>query len=139
VSFTVDCTYRTRGEMMTMENPDEEQDCHIMMGSWTQDALHMNLTAFRLTLSGETDENERIDMSDFSMNSPWIVTSQEERSIFTKKYDCCPEPYNHIDFRFKVRRAFHIKDGKKIYDLEPYKIQEHIRAQAGNEEDSVFE
>ena len=58
---------------MTMENPTEEQDCHIMMGSWTQDALHMNLTAFRLTLSGETDESERIDMSDFSMNSPWIV------------------------------------------------------------------
>ena len=95
----MDCTYRTRGEMMTMEHPDEEQECHIMMGSWTQDALHMNLTAFRLTLSGETDESERIDMSDFSMNSPWIVTSQEERSIFTKKYDCCPEPYNHVDFR----------------------------------------
>ena len=95
----MDCTYRTRGEIMTMENPAEEQDCHIMMGSWTQDALHMNLTAFRLTLSGETDESERIDMSDFSMNSPWIVTSQEARSIFTKKYECCPEPYNHVDFR----------------------------------------
>lgn len=99
VSFTVDCTYRMRGEIMTMENPFEEQDCHIMMGSWTQDALHLNLTAFRLTLSGEVDESEMIDMSDFSMNSPWIVTSQEERSIFSKKYDCCPEPYNHVDFR----------------------------------------
>jgi len=139
VSFTVDCTYRTRGEIMTMENPAEEQDCHIMMGSWTQDALHMNLTAFRLTLSGETDESERIDMSDFSMNSPWIVTSQEARSIFTKKYECCPEPYNHVDFRFKVQRAYHIKDGKKIYDMDPGRIQKHIRAQTGNEEDSVFE
>ena len=41
--------------------------------------------------------------------------------------------------RFKVQRAFHIKDGKKIYDMEPSRIQKHIRAQAGNEEDSVFE
>merc|ERR1712010_182853 len=94
---------------------------------------------YNTILSGETDESERIDMSDFSMNSPWIVTSQEQRSIFTKKYDCCPEPYNHVDFRFKVQRAFHIKDGRKIYDMEPSRIQKHIRAQAGNEEDSVFE
>ena len=43
----MDCTYRTKGKMMTMEDPTEEQDCHIMMGSWTQDAAHMNLTAFR--------------------------------------------------------------------------------------------
>lgn len=95
----MDCTYRMKGEIMTMEFPYQEQDCHIMMGSWTQDAFHLNLTAFRLTLSGEVDDSEMIDMSDFSMNSPWIVTSQEERSIFSKKYDCCPEPYNHVDFR----------------------------------------
>jgi len=139
VSFTVDCTYRMRGEIMTMENPSEEQDCHIMMGSWTQDALHLNLTAFRLTLSGEVDDTEMIDMSDFSMNSPWIVTSQEERSIFSKKYDCCPEPYNHVDFRFKVQRAYHIMDGRKIYDMDPDTIQRHIRSQAGNKDDSVFE
>merc|ERR1712154_116068 len=38
VSFTVDCTYRKRGGVMTMEDPNAEQDCHIMLGSWTQDA-----------------------------------------------------------------------------------------------------
>ena len=41
--------------------------------------------------------------------------------------------------RFKVQRAYHIKDGKKIYDMDPGRIQKHIRAQTGNEEDSVFE
>merc|ERR1712024_15101 len=44
------------------------QDCHIMLGSRTQDANHMNITTFKLTLSGEEKEDERIDMSDFSMN-----------------------------------------------------------------------
>ena len=70
-----------------------------MLGSWTQDANHMNITTFKLTLSGEEKEDERIDMSDFSMNSPWILTSQEVGSIFTKQYDCCPEPYMHVDYR----------------------------------------
>jgi len=141
VSFTVDCTYRKRGGVMTMEDPNAEQDCHIMLGSWTQDANHMNITTFKLTLSGEEKEDERIDMSDFSMNSPWILTSQEVGSIFTKQYDCCPEPYMHVDYRFKVQRAYHIENGIKVYDMEPSKIQSHIRDQVspGSWSDSVFE
>merc|ERR1711910_75923 len=76
VSFTVDCTYRKRGGVMTMEDPNAEQDCHIMLGSWTQDANHM-----------------------------------------------------HVDYRFKVQRAYHIENGIKVYDMEPSKIQSHIRDQ----------
>ena len=41
--------------------------------------------------------------------------------------------------RFKVQRAYHIEDGRKIYDMDPDRIQRHIRSQAGNKDDSVFE
>ena len=51
-----------------------------------------------------------------------------------------PAPANVTSFtRFKVQRAYHIMDGKKIYDMDPYSIQRHIRAQAGNKGDSVLD
>ena len=69
------------------------------MGSWTYNAHRLNITNFKFSMSGEVKESGGLDLNDFSMNSPWVVTSREENSIFTKKYDCCPEPYMHVDYR----------------------------------------
>merc|ERR1719266_1956997 len=70
------------------------------MGSWTHDANQINITTFSFDGRGG---GEKLDLSDFSLNSKYVVSSQEETSIHTKKYECCPEPYMHVDWRFQVR------------------------------------
>ena len=91
----VDCSRKSE-EVMTMEDPAAAQHCHIMMGSWTHDANQINITTFSFDGRGG---GEKLDLSDFSLNSRYVVSSQEETSIHTKKYECCPEPYMHVDWR----------------------------------------
>ena len=80
-------------KILTIDDPREPQECHIKMGSWTYDANHINIT----TIS--PNETENMDLTDFSINSRYVVTAQEEESIQTKVYDCCPEAYMHVDWR----------------------------------------
>ena len=80
-------------KILTIDDPSEPQECHIKMGSWTYDANHINIT----TIS--PNETEKMDLTDFSINSRYVVTAQEEESIHSKVYDCCPEAYMHVDWR----------------------------------------
>ena len=72
--------------------PSEPQECHIKMGSWTYDANHINITTMPYM-------TEKMELTSFSINSRYVVTSQEEESIHSKVYDCCPEAYMHVDWR----------------------------------------
>ena len=86
----VDCAGDEK--ILTIDDPSEPQECHIKMGSWTYDANHINITTIPY-------KDEKMDLSSFSINSRYVVVSQEEESIRTKTYDCCPEAYMHVDWR----------------------------------------
>ena len=90
--FAADCS--SEDNMMKMEDPTEPQRCHIKLGSWTYDGLHLNLTTYYGT------EQVEAETSWFSRNSPYIVAEQEQGAIVVKKYDCCVEPYQSIHFRW---------------------------------------
>merc|ERR1712066_607310 len=130
IRVKVDCSRKSE-DVMTMEDPAAAQHCHIMMGSWTHDANQINITTFSFDGRGG---GEKLDLSDFSLNSRYVVSSQEETSIHTKKYECCPEPYMHVDWRFQVQRAYHIDNGKKVYDMAPKKVKKLIMSQEKNED-----
>jgi len=73
--------------------PEGEQQCNIKIGSWTYDGLIINLALY--------EDKEEMDLSSFSSTSPWVIT--ENKAVRTeKKYDCCPETYHDIDFRFSL-------------------------------------
>jgi len=76
--------------------------------------------------------SEKMDLENFSINSRYVVTAQEEHSIESKVYDCCPEAYMHVDWRFKVQRAYHIEDGKKIFDMKPEDIYMMVKGKKMN-------
>jgi len=119
VNFQVDCAGDE--EILTIDDPSQPQECHIKMGSWTYDANHINIT----TMPYKT---EKMDLESFSINSRYVVMSQEEESIHSKTYDCCPESYMHVDYKFKVQRAYHVdNDGRKIFDMEPKEIYEVVK------------
>ena len=86
----VDCAGDEK--ILTIDVPSEPQECHIKMGSWTYNANQINITTYQYA-------TEKMDLSSFSINSRYVVVSQEEESIQTKVYDCCPEAYMHADWR----------------------------------------
>jgi len=100
-------------------NSAEAQSCHIKLGSWVHDARHINLTAFAGT--------DQLTMEDMSRNSPWVLESQEQGAIKFTSYDCCPEPYMVAHYRFKVKRAFSINNGEKVFDVEPEDIDKNAK------------
>ena len=82
--------------MITLEDIDDPVKCHIVLGSWVYDAYHINITTFT---TGNGIKDEELDLSEFSLNSAYIVESQEEGSIQTKFYDGFTEPYKSVDYR----------------------------------------
>ena len=95
VHAEVDCAGDEK--ILTIDDPTEPQECHIKLGSWTYDAFHINITTLPYY-------DEKMVLSSFSINSRYVVVSQEEESIETKTYDCCPEPYVDITFTVHIRR-----------------------------------
>ena len=97
VNFEVGCNGKGEdGEMITLEDIDDPVKCHIVLGSWVYDAYHINITTFT---TGNGIKDEELDLSEFSLNSAYIVESQEEGSIQTKFYDGFTEPYKSVDYR----------------------------------------
>merc|ERR1711868_196311 len=123
VNLEVDCAGDEK--ILTIDDPSEPQECHIKMGSWTYNANQINITTYQYA-------TEKMDLSSFSINSRYVVVSQEEESIQTKVYDCCPEAYMHADWSFKVQRAYHIEDGKKIFDMKPEDIYQIVKGKKMN-------
>jgi len=132
VSFEVDCSSFDDNEFYipTMKDPKAPVDCKIKIGSWTYDGYHINITSFNLM---GKDDGPKMELNDFSPNSPFLVVSQEEDSaIHSKFYDCCPEPYMSVVFKFKVQRAYNLatdEDGNDVKDyyIEPEKIKEILK------------
>merc|ERR1711973_607976 len=76
VNFEVGCNGKGEdGEMITLEDIDDPVKCHIVLGSWVYDAYHINITTFT---TGNGIKDEELDLSEFSLNSAYIVESQEE-------------------------------------------------------------
>eukprot|EP00092_Neocalanus_flemingeri_P013897 GFUD01014992.1.p1 GENE.GFUD01014992.1~~GFUD01014992.1.p1 ORF type:complete len:203 (+),score=52.48 GFUD01014992.1:3-611(+) len=94
---------------------NDPQGCNIKIGSWTYDGFHMNLTAY--------DDEEYLELSDMTKNSPYVVTSQEGDALQTTYYPCCKEPYLSMNYRFNVQKVFAIQDGEKVFNKSPEDIE----------------
>merc|ERR1711915_210701 len=89
--------------------PQGEQECSIKLGSWTYDGLILNLTLY--------NNKHHIDLTDMSKSSPWLITHQFGDAYQVKYYDCCPEPYESLVFRFKMKPQYYIKDPKAEFQV----------------------
>lgn len=79
--------------------PMDEQECNIKLGSWTHDGNMIDLKLF--------NNKDNMDMTDFyNTTSAYVVTRHMEGTKVVKKYDCCPEPYPSLNFRFALKRQF---------------------------------
>jgi len=135
VSFEVDCSWLNEDgfHIPLMKSPEDPVDCQIKIGSWTYDGHHLNITTFNLM---GKDDGGKMELNDFSANSPYLVVAQEgENAIQSKFYDCCPnEPYMTIVFKFKVQKAYTLASDEedndvKDYNIKPEKIKEILKNQ----------
>ena len=101
------------------KDENEPQGCNIMVGSWTYDGFHLNLT----TYGGE----EYLELGDFAKNSPFVIKSQHGDAMKTKYYACCEEPYMSMNFKFTVQKAFSIIGGEKVFNISPEELEELYR------------
>ncbi|XP_045197749.2 neuronal acetylcholine receptor subunit beta-3-like isoform X3 [Mercenaria mercenaria] len=95
VFYSPKARIRTRCQMDMTSFPYDQQFCSIKFGSYTYDGNKINLTMYH--------ENSTFDLSEYSVNKEWHLTASPA-TIFTKRYDCCPEPYQHIQFNLNLQR-----------------------------------
>jgi hypothetical protein len=90
--------------------PWGEYDCSIKMGSWTFSSLQLNLSKF--------GDKNFIGTEEYgSDTSPVFFTKNSfaEETLKSKKYDCCPELYQSMQYSFKVQRKFRMSaQGKEF-------------------------
>ncbi|KAL4233336.1 Neurotransmitter-gated ion-channel transmembrane region [Mactra antiquata] len=86
---------RTMCQIDMTRFPFDQQQCSIKFGSFTYDGHRMELSMFQ--------ENSTIDMAEYQTNNEWEITSTSA-TIVTKRFSCCPEPYQHIRFHLKLKR-----------------------------------
>lgn len=65
----------------------------LKFGSWTYDAFNVSLKFF--------GDEEHLDVTDFIQGGREIVSN--EGSLNTKRYPCCPEPYQDITFTLELK------------------------------------
>jgi len=75
----------------------KDYSCHMKMGSWTYDAFQLDLKPF--------DNKTHMELENLQSESPYLITSQEGDALETKFYDCCKEPYKHLNYKFTVRKS----------------------------------
>lgn len=87
-------------EEPVVDMPWGEYDCLVKLGSWTFDSSKLNISKY--------GDLNCVDINDLDPLSPLFVTenSCKEESLESKVYDCCPETYQSIAFKFKVQRRF---------------------------------
>ena len=75
----------------------KDYSCHMKMGSWTYDAFQLDLKPF--------DNKTHMELENLQSESPYLITSQDGDALETKFYDCCKEPYKHLNYKFTVRKS----------------------------------
>merc|ERR1712032_1803425 len=63
----------------------------------TYDAFHLDLSPF--------DNKTHLELDNMQRESPYLFTSQDGDAKVTKFYDCCKEPYMHMEYKFTVRKS----------------------------------
>jgi hypothetical protein len=88
-----------------LDNFWSEQNCTLKFGSWTVDGATMNLKIY--------DNATEMDVSEYSKTSPLKIVSALAK-LETKYYDCCPEPYQDVQYNMVVQRMFKVTDDGEI-------------------------
>lgn len=86
---------RSRCEMDMTKFPYDEQHCSIKFGSFTYDGNKLNLTTY--------PGNNTFDLTDYTVDKEWHLASAQA-TIVTKRYECCSEHYQHIQFNLNLQR-----------------------------------
>ncbi|XP_070508469.1 neuronal acetylcholine receptor subunit alpha-6-like [Chironomus tepperi] len=73
--------------------PFDQQKCDIKLGSWTYDAYQLKLVL----------ADSPIELEHYYKNLEWVVVESSAKHN-SRKYDCCPEPYEDITFSFTLKR-----------------------------------
>ncbi|XP_023321465.1 neuronal acetylcholine receptor subunit alpha-2 [Eurytemora carolleeae] len=85
-------------EGVTYDNwPWGKQYCNLDFGSWTFDASQYDLNFY--------ENKPELDLRNFgNYNQFKIMSQQGERKV--TRYDCCPEQYVSLNFKFSLRREY---------------------------------
>nr|ACO15349.1 Neuronal acetylcholine receptor subunit alpha-3 precursor [Caligus clemensi] len=88
-----------------LTNPWAVNECNLRYGSWTFDSRLTQLSI------GEhsSDETEYTQYCS-------IKTLEIKEELKTKVYDCCPEPYSHIEYKLRLQRKFLRTDQGIVYN-----------------------
>jgi len=91
-------SHKVMCEGVTYDNwPWGRQNCNLNFGSWTYDADHYDLQFYQ--------QKQEMDLRQYGIYNQYKIVSQSgERSV--KRYDCCPEPYVNLNFKFSLRRMY---------------------------------
>lgn len=81
-------TYHT---LCTEHEDDDHYTCKLALGSWTYNIKEIPLELF----AGGFDKKV------YLKSCPWVVTDSHV-AIKTNKYDCCPEPYQHLEVTLTI-------------------------------------
>ncbi|XP_046651183.1 acetylcholine receptor subunit alpha-type acr-16-like [Daphnia pulicaria] len=78
--------------------PFDSVTCTTKIGSWTHNALKINISP--------TNNSTTVDISELinKRMSEWNIKSTQV-SVEVKKYDCCTEPYQSLVMKFTIQRS----------------------------------
>jgi len=79
----------------------EPTECSIKIGSWTYDGNSMKLVAY-----ADKPYMSLTEANSFGPKTGMVLISQKEDALNKKIYDCCVEPYYHMEYNFKVQAAY---------------------------------
>ncbi|KAF8375735.1 acr-24 [Pristionchus pacificus] len=93
VQFMYPALYRTSCQLDIRFFPYDQQNCTLVISSWTSSKSDINYEA----------EFASVNLDNFIPNEEWIVISFEVRRI-ESKFVCCPEPWVLLEASLVVRR-----------------------------------
>jgi len=96
VYWIVPATYRTLCTPSHDDKDDHEAHCLLKLGPWVYDAESVHLELF----SGGFDTKFAIKGCPYEPIHPHVI-------IKTKKYDCCPKPYQTLEVSFDLHKKDH--------------------------------
>lgn len=93
VQFMYPALYRTSCQLDIRFFPYDQQNCTLVISSWTSSKSDINYEA----------EFANVNLENFIPNEEWVVISFEVRRI-ESKFVCCPEPWVLLEASLVVRR-----------------------------------
>ncbi|KAI1704392.1 neurotransmitter-gated ion-channel ligand binding domain-containing protein [Ditylenchus destructor] len=93
IKFMYPALYRTSCRIHIRYFPYDQQNCTMIISSWTSDKGSIDYTA----------EFDTVNLDNFIPNEEWVIVSFNIRRI-EEKFVCCPDPWVLLEASLVVRR-----------------------------------